>query len=74
MIDCSTATVLPDKMVSSARETMIKDCIGIISSAEGGKRGRKGKSKKETNGARRRRRKLDVGLKLINGECKGARD
>lgn len=36
MIDCRTAKVLPDKMVS-ARETTIKDCIGIISSAEGGK-------------------------------------
>lgn len=58
MIDCCTAKVLPDKMAFSARETTIKECIGIISSAEVGKRGRKGKNKKVTNGARRRREKI----------------
>lgn len=41
MIDCCTAKVLPDKTALSARETTIKECIGIISSAEVGKRGRK---------------------------------
>lgn len=48
----------------------------LKSSGEGG-RGRREGEKKGINGARerrRRRRKLDVGLKLINGEHRGTWD
>lgn len=56
-------------------ETTIAEWRGIISSAEVGKEREIQEEKdKVTNGARRKRRKLDVGLKLINGEGKGTWD
>lgn len=54
-----------------ATETPTRERRGILSSAQDGEeRERKGR----TSGARRRRRRLDVGWKLINGESRGSRE
>lgn len=64
MIDCRTAKVLPDKTVSSARETTIKDCIGVISSAEGGKEREEGEGQGGDKWSEKKEEKIGCWLEV----------